>query len=149
MVKVAKGKKCEGIFIGLVVGRQNKNGGLWPAIEKGECQVIKYVVNSKVPALLQLEADVVNAFIQANMLKEKKRPLLREAIKNRGLTYKFGRQLSSLSASSSILLLTCSLFSSSSSVILATARSSVTNSASDTLENIPESSVLFKLITSC
>lgn len=63
--------KCEGVFRGLFI-RENRCGGILPAIERGECRVIKYTKNSKVPELLQFEEDIVNTFIQVDMLRGKR-----------------------------------------------------------------------------
>lgn len=61
-------KVCQGIFRGLVIGRKNPHGGLYAAIENGECEVIAYVERSERPELKKLEEEVANAFIQGDKL---------------------------------------------------------------------------------
>jgi hypothetical protein len=61
-------KQCQGIFRGLVIGRENTNGGLYSAVANGECKVIEYVEHSDLPELLKLEEEVIEAFIQADRL---------------------------------------------------------------------------------
>lgn len=62
-------KKCQGVFRGLVVGRVDRNGGLYSAVANGECKVIEYVEHSNVPELLKFKEDVIEAFIQADKLQ--------------------------------------------------------------------------------
>ena len=61
-------KPCQGVFRGLVVGRDNTSGGIYSAIEHGECKVMEYFLNSDSPELIELEVEVVKAFIQADRL---------------------------------------------------------------------------------
>lgn len=61
-------KPCQGIFRGLVIGRRNPNGGLYSAIENGECEVIAYVAQSNRTELIALEKEVANAFLQGERL---------------------------------------------------------------------------------
>lgn len=60
-------KQCRGVFQGLFVG-ENVRGGIIPAVEGGQCRVVPYIKNSKVPELLQLEEEVVNTFIRVDRL---------------------------------------------------------------------------------
>lgn len=73
---MTKREKCEGVFIGLVTGWRHNNGGVWPAITKGECQVITYTPHSDIPAVIQLETDIIAMFIAGNRLQEKKTPTI-------------------------------------------------------------------------
>jgi hypothetical protein len=60
-------KPCKGTFRGLIIGRTNRNGGPYSAIENGECRVIEYVEQSDIPELVTLERAVANAFIQTGI----------------------------------------------------------------------------------
>jgi hypothetical protein len=62
-------KQCQGVFRGLVVGREDRNGRLYSAMVNGECKVIEYIEHSDLPELLKLEGDVIEAFIQADKLQ--------------------------------------------------------------------------------
>lgn len=62
-------KQCQGVFRGLVVGRDNTSGGPYSAVTNGECRIIEYVQGSDSPELLKLEEEVAEAFIQADKLQ--------------------------------------------------------------------------------
>jgi hypothetical protein len=61
-------KQCQGIFRGLVVGREETKGGPYSAVVNGECKVIEYVEHSDQPELLEFEEAIIDAFIQADKL---------------------------------------------------------------------------------
>ena len=64
-------KRCEGVFHGLYVGQQLDHG-VYPAIARGECTILPYVEDSTIPELLQLAEVTAEAFIQADIQREKR-----------------------------------------------------------------------------
>ncbi len=74
-------KPCKGIFRGIIIGRTDRNGGPYPAVESGECKVIEYVEQSDIPQLIALERDVANAFIQADICQSNSKEKIEKYIK--------------------------------------------------------------------
>lgn len=65
---VREKKGCQGIFLGLVTGGENKGSGLYKDIKNGKCEIIEYIENSNISELEKFEEDIAKAFIQADEL---------------------------------------------------------------------------------
>jgi hypothetical protein len=65
VVKMVQGKGgCQGRFLGLVIDGEDKRGGLYSAIQSGECEVVEYIEHSNVPNVLEFEEKIAKAFIE-------------------------------------------------------------------------------------
>lgn len=61
-------KKNRGICIGLVVGNNGKSicGGIYPALERGECRILSFENDSNAPEVLEFTNTLVNTFIKVD-----------------------------------------------------------------------------------
>lgn len=55
--------RCQGRFLGLVIGSKNKRNDLYSSIQSGECKIVEYIENSNRPELVAFEEEVAKAFV--------------------------------------------------------------------------------------